>query len=143
MQATDETKCIKCKDCAGDAPNQYNSVYRSCNGSDTQDVVVCALNPPTHAMVGDTCPEGHFAVGMLTAIDGPLRQSIAAGSSSYSAAVQFTGIVPFVHQMYPSVRIGTNVMVSMSVTQLLQSGGNTSHYARIIEFAVSPPVIFQ
>ena len=32
----DQTFCATCKECARDFPNQYNSIYRSCNGSDTQ-----------------------------------------------------------------------------------------------------------
>lgn len=128
LQAYDETLCVQCKECARDSPNQYNSIYKSCNGSDRQDVVVCAMNPSSQAMVGDACPEGHFAVGMLSAIDAPLRQSFSAG-----AAVQFMGIVPFVSPMYPSVKLGDNVLVSVSVT----FNSTTTFYTRLIEFAVS------
>lgn len=54
----DERSCKQCKVCPRDMPNAYNSIYRSCNGSDTEDVVVCALNLPNQTMIGDTCPAG-------------------------------------------------------------------------------------
>lgn len=130
--AEDTTMCVQCKDCARDSPNQYNSVYKYCNGTDREDVVVCALNSPSNAMVGDTCPEGHFVVGKLTAIDGPLRTKIL-GTNKPSSAMRFLGIVPFVHELYPSVRTGSSVMYSV---EDVSSG---TKYARIVDFAVSDP----
>lgn len=56
----DETSCVQCKVCPRDRPNAYNSIYRSCNGSDTEDVVVCALNQFNQTMPGDACPAGNI-----------------------------------------------------------------------------------
>ncbi len=125
-----------------DSPNQYNSIYKYCNGSDRQDVVICALNPSVHSMVGDACPEGHFGVGMLTAIDNPLRESIARSfygqqqqPGDYAAlAIHFLGIVAFIDPLYPSVRMQSKILVSMSVRE----PGNTlaTVYARLMDFQV-------
>jgi hypothetical protein len=52
MQSLDETSCKACTVCQVDRPDQYNSIYRSCNGSDTEDIVVCALNPRGYTFPG-------------------------------------------------------------------------------------------
>ena len=82
-------------------------------------------------MVGDACPQGHFVVGKLDAIDGPLREQVF--SLSDSATMRFLGIVPFVHVNYPSVRLGSSVFFSVSI----ESNGTTTTVARIIDFAVN------
>lgn len=55
---SDTTSCTRCTICPQDRPNQYNSIYRSCNGTDLTDVVRCELNPAGQTMVGDACPAG-------------------------------------------------------------------------------------
>lgn len=91
----------------------------------SQDVVVCALNQAKYAAVGDVCPEGHFVVGKLDAIDGPLRDAYNPGGS-----IQFLGITPFVQQAYPSVRTGSTVFFS-----LMTGSNNQTVHARVVDFA--------
>ena len=85
-------------------------------------MVVCALNQAKYAAVGDVCPEGHFVVGKLDAIDGPLRDAYNPGGS-----IQFLGITPFVQQAYPSVRTGSSVFFSLMTNQTV--------HARVVDFA--------
>lgn len=70
----DDTSCKECTVCPRDRPGQYNSVYKSCNGTDREDVVVCALNPAEISFVGDACPAGYFVQGRLEAIDTEMRR---------------------------------------------------------------------
>lgn len=110
-----ETSCKQCTVCPRDRPNAYNSIYKACNGSDREDVVVCALNLPGQSMVGDTCPDGHHVVGRLDAIDSVLRAAVSSSSSSSSSTIRYNGIAPWLDQFVGAVAEGGQMMLSTTV----------------------------
>jgi hypothetical protein len=99
----DETSCKECTVCPRDKPNQYNSIYRSCNGSDTEDVVVCALNSRENSFVGDKCLPGHFSYGRMDAIDSELKKfdaeeywRIYPGGGAEYLTTNYDALVPYI-----------------------------------------------
>ena len=107
----DETSCKQCTVCPRDRPSAYNSIYRSCNGSDTEDIVVCALNAPGSTMVGDVCPAGHFVAGRLDGIDLVTEQT------------KYNCILPMLNQFSDAVlHSGEYMLVSFTTP----TGGTTT-----------------
>lgn len=116
----DETSCKQCTVCPRDRYNAYNSIYRSCNGTDTEDVVACALNAVGSTMVGDSCPVGHFVVGRLDAIDGALHEA------NSDLVIRYNGISPILNQLYGSFEPGEYMLISTTARSLESVGGSSS-----------------
>ena len=94
----------ECTVCQRDRPAQYNSIYRACNGTDREDVVVCALNPPQNSYPGDECLPGYFAYGRLDAIDTELMRMEEESLNTTFAPLMASGaVVGPLHVMYDAV----------------------------------------
>lgn len=118
----DETSCKECTVCERDFPGQYNSIYGSCNGTQSQDVVSCLLNPPSSSYVGDACPANHVSYGKLDAIDTELRGSVYASLllplSKNVVSVVYEAVVARVQQTYGASHVLQNgdwMIVSKSI----------------------------
>jgi hypothetical protein len=114
----------ECKLCQRDMPGQYNSIYRSCNGTDKEDVIVCALNQQGSTFPGDACPEGHFAYGRLDAIDTELRRMDSASwplPQSLSWSTVYNAVIQHVSRFNPVLQDGGYMIVSKTVRNMATS----------------------
>jgi len=119
LMGVDETSCADCTSCPKDRPAQYNSIYHSCDGSDTEDVVVCAMNDPGSSFPGDGCPPNSFAYGKLDAVDTELRRmeqaSWADGHAQQQWVSMYDSVVPYVDRFDPVLQDGGYLIMSKTV----------------------------